>query len=327
MVIFGSTNTDGTGSAANLSQFNGQMIDWQFDSIAYYMHENFKFETEHVSAFIQNISDMGAFGVDVTNHGPWNGEGVKELFIRDTGLYNISETTEMNVGGFVDVNIALSNVDAWWGTFTLNINGAKRGDVDLSSFEQNIHLNIDAYSNSGSWGNLYTIATGNGDDTVTFSASSEQSNTHWTEFSVDLGAGDDRFVLALHSADSADMTRFIDGGDGFDEIALFADSIALDFANVEWINAKDSTVELRLTEQQLATNGDDTFGLIVSNAQIEFTDSIIDIDVTALSDAQYAYLDGLDSDLSAEDYFAVTAYGSDASYQLLMNNVDNYAVA
>ncbi len=327
MVIFGETNTDGKGSAADLNQDNGFAIgyeQWQYAGTAYFMHDNFTFEGGNIAASIQNIALN--FALNVTNHANWNSAGVKELLITDGSLYNEGEFSHIQVHGFVDVHIHTSEIINWLPesqVLEIDIAQAKRGDIDVSGVSNDVDIDITPYSNGESWSNMFTVASGEGNDRVAFAATdtATASSSRWTEFSVSLGGGDDTFIYAIHAANDAAMTRIVDGGDGFDTLELSRDTSDLTFSDFERVTSTASTgVSLTLDSELLASNTSE-FGLILDDVSISFTDDYTSIGVDDVSAAQSDYLS--EHDLDSSEFAAVTiTYGED-SYTLLTNQVSD----
>lgn len=124
----------------------------------------------------------------------------------------------LTLRGFVHNVVDLGGNDAG---LDLALDGAKRGFVRLGAGDDTIE--IGAVANIADWSRLFDIATGDGDDTVSFVAASSDfgqaiGDARIARSLIDLGAGDDIFVSG-----AGDDT--VSGGDGFDT-AIFSGAFA-----------------------------------------------------------------------------------------------------
>ncbi|SDG80266.1 hypothetical protein SAMN04488136_1032 [Vibrio xiamenensis] len=330
MVVFGETNTDGTGSAANLSETNGEsigLLDWQFDSIAYFLHDNFVYEGENIYASIQNV-DL-TFALDVTNNAEWNQTGLKEVSVTDGQLQNDGEFSQINISGFVDVHIDSSDMIEWlpdYEVLDISVYEAKRGAIDVTGVTNDVHIEITPYSNGEGWSNTFSVATGEGDDHISFDAFINPnrlaaSTSRWTEFDVNLGSGDDTFYYALTDAELAGAKRLVEGGEGFDTLTLSTDTDDLSFSDFELVTCtSNSGVSLSVDSDLLAENASE-LGFILDDVSAQFSDDYTSIEVADLSQAQSNYLS--EHDLDSSEFAAVTVTYGDESYTLLTNEVSD----
>ncbi len=130
-------------------------------------------------------------------------------------------------------------------------------------------------------------------------------SSKWTEFTVDLGMGDDLFQYSLAEAASSSQVRYVDGGEGLDTINLYRDTADLDFSNIEYITnmSDEDVITLTISEEQLAENE----SLRVHDILLEFSDDYDSITATE------AY----------NDYYTVTVTYDDASYTITTNVLDS----
>lgn len=309
--IVGTTNTDGTGSAANLNVNNGQEIS-SSNSAPYVSYEEDNY-------FYSSLS--------IENTTEWNADGLKEISITD--LNGVEETT---INNFVDVYITAhtdltSSDDGEWSSLfsDISIYNAKRGYIDTTSADDSTsyddYITISPISNGSSWSNLFEIQTGSGQDQVQFE--STDGSTQYTEFDVDLGDDSDLFDYGLEAAASQSQTRHVDGGNGDDFLYLSSDAVDLDFENFEVVFGQDDR-SLTLDQDILAKND----GLLIDKVAIDIADDYDTVSVTALSDDQISYIDQLsDSNpwtyLSSDEYYAVTVTYDAEEYTILTNDIDS----
>lgn len=313
-ILFGETNLDGKGSAANLLE-NGQMIDLsvkQFD-FSDFPHE-WSWDVEDGMALVSSTLDhYHSIFTSVSNTGEWNESGMKEVYIDSndaetlTGEYNLeSLTVENYVDVYINLTEELANEN---GETQINVIDAKRGEIDTQD-AGSVNIEILANSNGDSWSNLFDVTTGDSDDEVQLYYSSESSMTEWTEFSVALNGGDDSFHYDLADAASELQTRFVDGGDDEDTLVLYSDTDDLDFANFEHIETEAlEDVTLTLNQELLSNNAD---GLTISGVDIDFSDQYDEISAT----------EQLDENGQDTGYWDVTVSYDDASYTLVTDSID-----
>ncbi len=113
-LITGSSNTDGTGGAENLTVENGHEIDleqgWVVDSDDQYGRTSHLDDGLTTIEVIDNHSGHGLDDIDISivNTGEWNDDGLKELSVdsQDAAHYlNSQETGDITIENFVDVNL------------------------------------------------------------------------------------------------------------------------------------------------------------------------------------------------------------------------------
>lgn len=317
-LIVGTTNLDGTGSASNLTADNGTVIDiGDSNSFQNVLNEEWGSELILDNIEIDKGGDhYGSLSVLIYNTAEWNAEGMKEIYLDSNFTEMAMATLDCYQGGisiynFVDVYINFSDPDTFgdysW-NIGVNIYGAKRGDIDLSSLDISLTwLNIVPYSNGDSWSNMFTVTMGDSDDYVTFTSSNyayTSDATQWTEFDVSLNGGDDTFTYALDAAASSDQTRYVDGGDGDDTLELETDSGILDFANFESIeNGSDDDLTVTLSEDLLEANSE----LTITDLDIEFSDDY----------------DSITVEETDSDYYTVTVVYDDESFTLSTNVIND----
>ncbi len=346
MVIYGETNTDGTGSAANLTSENGTEVVWSwvadgvYAPIYEYDYMDINKVAGHIDVFQEEKMTFG-----FTNYGTWNAKGLKEVYIDASDLPNASKLAYMYVRNFVDVDIDLGTLAtsslasdiSFYSTanlyvqFRINIYDAKRGYIDASESTEDVGVMIQPYSNGSSWSNLFEVETGSGDDVVWFESYIYDGDdfhispsSKWTEFDVSLGDGNDTFIYSIHEAYSDDMTRFVDAGDGFDSLLLHRDSDDIEFSDFELITVDgdgEEIVTLAMDQELLEDNSSSEQGLILDSVEVELTDDYTSIEVADLSQAQSDYLSEHDLD-SSEFASVIVTYGDD-SYTLLTNEVSD----
>ncbi len=311
-MIVGETNTDGSGSAANLTEDNGTVLDLT------YFYSGSESDTDTLVSDDITISETnyhyGRISVSVTNTAEWNAQGLKEFYIDSYDNWPFDNYyPRLFISNFVDVHIDIASIGYNYAeayTITFAIYDAKRGDIDLSALNTDIstYITIVPYSNGASWSNLFTITTGDSVDSVTFTTEGsayEAGTTKYTEFDVDLGAGDDTFTFDLDAAASTSQTRYVDGGEGDDTLVLDSDSNILDFANFEYIEngSDDAEITLTLSQALLENNS----ALTITDLDIEFADDYSSITVTETDD----------------DYYNVTVVYDDESYSFTTNEIDS----
>ncbi|SDI11979.1 hypothetical protein SAMN04488136_1712 [Vibrio xiamenensis] len=324
-IIFGETNTDGTGSASNLTTENGHEFDI----------ENVTLDTsnpfQHVA--IQEIDDIALkytqdyFGYAttyITNNGEWNADGAKEVSVEYLGSNSndainiVANDSMVKIENFVDVNIDLEGQmqsDDYYdysGEFWLQLYNAKRADIDVSDFNANTIIKISTQSNGvlGEWSNMFDIQGSDTNSDYVYIEGTSENNAQYTEFNVALNNGNDRFNSTLTPKASTDQIRFVDGGEGDDIIEIYGDSSDIEFVNFESIYLDvDST--LTLNEDVLQNNTD---GLVIQSywrpMDIEFSDEYNSITI------EQQYFQSGDE----TGYLDVTVSYDDADYHLLVQD-------
>ena len=181
--------------------------------------------------------DQGA--TEVALNSAWN--SLKNVRVDDDGAADITTTN------FVHADIALGD----GGDSTVNVVDAKRGNITTG--DGNDAVKIDALSNGSGWSNLFTVDTGEGNDTVTFNG-----DRSYTKGDLDLGADQD--VLYIN-ADNV----VADGGDGIDIVVIGkdVDASTLDLTNFEHVVQEGEEMPVLAPEaapeeaaENLLVNGD-----------------------------------------------------------------------
>lgn len=320
-VIFGTTNTDGTGTSANLTTDNGTEL--AVSGREYYYDDGYHGSSWYVASgdveMTYDVNHSGSVTLKIENEGEWNSSEAKELYIDSVSMSHAfnGQHMQMTIDNFVDVTIILDDVlvgdNESYSRNVININDAKRGYIDTSDvyFEGGLTLEISPSSNGSSWSNLFEITTGDSSEDVTFNNDSG-TGTQWTEFKVDLGGGSDSFTYQLESAASTSQTRYVDGGEGDDTLVLLTDSEDLDFVNFEYIENGSNTQDytLTLSEEILANNSS---GLTITDLNIEFSDDYESIEVES----------ELDESGEETGYYDVTVIYDDATYSIVTNEIDD----
>ena len=319
-LITGSSNTDGSGGAENLTVENGHEIDleqgWVIDDPNPYDTDAHLTDGDTTITTSEDEAGNGLHDIDITieNTGEWNDDGQKELSVDtdDAAHYlNGAGSASITIENFVDVNLHATDTGSWTGV-TYVIEGAKRGTIDFSDSTDKTNsndLDIIAHSNGDHWDNTFEITGSENSDHFSISG---DSSTQYTEFSVDLGAGRDTFSVDVAAANSSVTTRFVDGGEGFDTLTITGDieELGIEFVNFERIHGSsgDSLATVTLNENVLTHNGSEDAPLIVENAAVEFTGDIESISAT-------------ESDYG-NNYYDVTVNYDDASYTVITDHID-----
>ncbi len=310
-LITGSTNTDGSGSAANLTVENGHEID--LSEYTTYESDNGGYRWTIVdgnTTVSMDADHHGYYDLRFTNTAEWNAEGQKEIsvdmidFASEIGHGGYDAIT---INNYVDVNLHTVDINHQ-GPLYYYIEGAKRGTLDFSD-DVSVLVRIDAQSNGASWGNLFEVTGSRGYDEIQIRGGED---TQYTEFSIDLGAGNDEFSSTLTDAIYASQTRFVDGGEGTDTIHVYnnesTDTIAdVDFINFEIIDGDD--YDITLTEYVLTNNGTEDEPLIVeTTGELDFAG---DVDSITASESDYD-----------EGFYEVSVDYGDTSYTIITNAID-----
>ncbi len=311
-VIVGSSNTDGSGSASNLTPDNGLELNMEYTSYdgswdgsgggTYY---NERYDDIYIS---QSWDHYGYESIEFRNTAEWNHQGLKEISINDDGIALVcGQYGNLYVGNFVDVSLTLTrDLSDETGSLVV-VDGAKRGEIDVSEMNDGVDMYIIPQSNSASWSNLFTVNTTDSSDYLDFI--SENQGSHWTEFDVSLNGGDDYFSYRLDASSSSQQMRYVDGGDGIDTLNVYQNPDDLSFSNFEVIEGQGDYT-LTLDEQLLSGNNADTAPLTVNDLSIEFAEGY---------DYLYATYDQVYDDPYEGDeieYTVVVSYDDTAYYVL-----------
>ncbi len=332
-ILIGSSNIDGSGSAANLIDLGGTELEY----------------SDLTSEFLNVDGNKEKHYAIVLNSGvQWNDPGVKEIYIDEYLDYD-----RTYISGFVDVFIKYPETDGIEET-DLSIGVCKRGYIDTTALgNSNDEIRVSMESNSGDWSNLLEVFTGDGNDEVeirmpTNFDDDDPTNKYiidvsatYSEFNVNLGSGNDVFSYRnsamTHFNDS--VSRYVDGGDGTDIIYISKSIYDLNFSNFEAIisNPYYDNLEIAISEQQLANNGVSNIGTIVNDISISIIDDYTSITVESLSTNQENYISSVISELentvyhdnntysfdeNLDNYYAVTITYQDSSYTLLTNEIN-----
>jgi hypothetical protein len=292
----GTTNTDGTGSATNLSAAVATAT----------LSGSGVYQTD-VDMFNAGFGSMTYAYVDV-----WNKIGYKEVQINNDSDFLL-------IKNFVDVAITNTNNNG----AVIDVIDAKRGNITTADGDDTIE--ITTFSNSASWSNTFNIDSGAGNDSITLTASTKvptgytTANSQYTSFNIDAGAGNDTIdVSGLSAPVSSAVSRMVDGGDGLDTLTLSGDD-SVSFSNFEVVIGSERNFGTSITVDSalLASNASE-FGLVFSNVDVNFS-SDADFAVSSmLTTDQSDYLDSLG--LDASDYVSVTAHIADASYTVFTDD-------
>ncbi|MCE2594727.1 hypothetical protein K6Y31_07850 [Motilimonas cestriensis] len=185
-VKIATTNTDGTGSANNLTDDHTVLTGVGVID-----------ESEYEASNNNDIIDVEA--------AYWNAKGSKEVKI---DAENVNVVTK----DFVDVDLNLANST---NDVIVNVINSKRGQIETGSGDDSIALSVQ--TNNGGWSNLFQIDTGDGVDSVTIS---DAQNSQFTSLDIKTGNGGDSVNLsAMKASADASVFRIIDTGAGDDTIA------------------------------------------------------------------------------------------------------------
>ncbi len=290
-IIFGTTNTDGSGSSHNLDETNGITIT----------------TGEGNSNGVNSIVVDDVLTDIAINADEWNGVDNKEIRIDENADF-------IQVDNFVDVEITNGAENGFSHIEVLNV---KRGQIDTSASDSNDSIVLGVNSNNDMWSNEFTINTGEGSDMIKMI---DMNNSKYTEFDIDAGEGNDTVDVSELQVAASDQVRHIDGGDGLDVLVTNGDA-AIEFEGFEVVEGTGFDQTLSLDGDLIANNADLELGLVVSNIDVEID---ADYEVTELSEAQAEYLDELGYD--ADDFTALTVTTEDGEYSVLTDD-SSYAVA
>ncbi len=228
------------------------------------------------------------FSLVIRNEGEWNQSGYKNITVN-------SDSTYVYVDNFVDVTVS-GDYDR------LYLNYAKRGDIEAHELTF-----ITPYSNGGAWSNMFDVQGDDSANVLTFTrgftgledgwhSDYDSTTSQWTEFVVDLAAGDDVFVYDIDPSANSQQVRSVDGGSGWDVLKLQGDSDDLSFSNIEYVETFDNT--LFIDNNVLANNVAQSWGGLVVNGNVAVTSEVDTMQVSSLSD---------DAIEAIDQYFYATA--------------------
>ncbi len=324
-IIFGETNTDGTGTASDLTTENGHKFD--IENVTLDTSDPFQFVAfQEIGSVMLEYTNTyyGYVTTKITNNGEWNASGVKEVSIEyfgpdsDDAFSIVANNSLIKIENFVDVNINLeghmqsSDYYDYDGEFWLEIYNAKRADIDTSDFDANTIIKISTQSNGafGEWSNMFNIQGSDTNSDYVYIEGTSENNSQYTEFNIYLNGGSDRFNSTLDTKASSDQIRFVDGGEGDDIIEIYGDSSDIEFVNFESIYL-DVGSTLTLNEDVLQNNAD---GLLIQSywhpMDIEFSDQYSNITI----EHQY-YESGNET-----GYLDVTVSYDDTDYHLVVQD-------
>ncbi|WP_367990318.1 hypothetical protein AB2S62_17125 [Vibrio sp. NTOU-M3] len=279
-VIFGTTNTDGTGSAADLNEENGILVndDYQQDGVNI------------------NVTDEDELGFSFSE------------IEADTSVWNSPK--EVKVEGSTDEVIQINNfVDVYidnqsdLGHSQLDVLNVKRAFINTAGVDSDDSIMIGVKSNSVQWSNLFEVSTGEGNDAVSMM---NIENSKYTEFDINLGNGNDKFDFSnLELAEYQSQLRHVDGGEGLDVLYTNGDA-NLTFEGFEVVQGKGQGVDsvLEMDAAALANNADSEFGLIVADLDVEMGEGVESYTVSELSASQADHLG--DEGFDSSEFTAVT---------------------
>jgi len=295
VILTGETNTDGTGSSVNLSLDNATLSLIGDGSVT------------QDGVILTHSTSCHSSSTDVYSN-VWDENGYKEVKID-------SNDDSITVKNIVDVDInnhSHSGVD-------IDLINVKRGEIDTDC--GNDHIDIGVYSNNTLWSNDFDIHTGSGNDTVNMN---DVLNTQNTSFNIDLGCGNDSLdVSGLATEGNLDVTRYADGGNGLDTL-IFSGQDTVEFDNFEVVTG-DNNASLTVGSDLLAANDSSWHGLVLSNIDVNFDDSVTvsHIDDTSWCDSHYLTSLGLDAD----DYSSLIVTDSDGATFHVLTDDSDYSVA
>ncbi|CCN35151.1 putative RTX toxins and related Ca2+-binding protein [Vibrio nigripulchritudo SFn27] len=284
-LLVGTTNIDGTGSAADLTAENAtQAIEgagsshdvWGVDLINFMGHEGNSSHEEFNTVQASVVS--------------WGKKGYKEAKVE-------GDVDGVFLANFVDVHVSLDNESGSY----VSIENAKRGYVETSSGDDDVFITV--RSNNNLWSNHFDVKTGEGNDRISMW---DAGGSQYTSLNIDAGSGHDIVDISrLRDADPG-VTRIVDGGEGFDVYVKGGSHTSVDFKNFEVIEvnyADDFHVELTL--EDLSKNGQGEHGLIIDAATFNIEDADR-MEKSALTDSDKLYLH--DHGYSSEAFVKVDVF-------------------
>jgi len=310
-VQVGTTNTDSTGSSANLTTANEILSQASTPTSVTATETEYKTTAPAAAATYLDLStplDEITVTADY-----WNATGQKEVSI-DAVNSNVTLTN------FVDVDVDLSTSDLGVSTDVLN---AKRGQIETGSGDDVV--NVSVQTNSSGWSNTFDIDTGAGNDTITMQ---NVLNSKYTMFDIDAGTGDDTIDVSSISAndsifDSA-YERSLLGGSGKDNITGSQGNDYIDGGTgADTIAAGKGNDIVTFDSNDISVDGGDGFdALVVSKgfsmiSTAKFTDFEAIIGETGVENDVYTDLsDGLIVALGGGDSDDDLYFSTDADFAL-----------
>ncbi|WP_367990319.1 hypothetical protein AB2S62_17130 [Vibrio sp. NTOU-M3] len=300
-VFLGTTNTDSTGSSANLNAGNAT---GEVDKV---YHE------DGVDGVVTGTSkDTYDFDTVTVVSDEWNKDGYKEAKI--DGSFEV-----ITVEDFVDVDIQNAADSGFSHIHLLN---TKRGQIDTTGSDSNDSIFIAVESNTNTWSNKFVVETGAGNDVIEMV---DVLNSKHTEFDISLGDGNDTAdVSQLQTALDGSKERIIDGGKGLDVLVTNGDT-QLVFSGFEVIQGDNFGAGSQLTLDATAlANNANPLGLVVSNLDLSFDEASIDGSIHHdLNAFQEYYVEQLGFD--AENFAAVEVAVDGQKYVVLTDDADYLA--
>lgn len=296
-VIFGTSNTDGTGSAADLNEENGILVqdDYQQDGV----NINVTDEDELGFSFSEIEADTSV----------WNAP--KEVKVEG------SSDEVIQINNFVDVYI---DNQSDLGHSQLDVLNVKRAFINTAGVDSDDSIMIGVKSNNDHWSNLFEVNTGDGTDAVSMM---NIENSKFTEFDVNLGNGNDKFDFSsLELSDKEGQLRHVDGGEGLDVLYTNGDA-NLTFEGFEVVQGKGQGIDsvLEIDAAMLANNDSSESGLIIADLDVEMGEGVDSYTVSELSADQADHL--LDESFDANEFVAVTfTTDSGEEFTILTDDVD-----
>ncbi len=343
-VIVGSSNTDSTGGAGNLTAENGTIYDIYALDLVY--DEDGRYGTRSINQdgmYIYEETGWGSGTFIYDNLLAWNQSGKKEFYMNQESFSHHNEITSLSISNFVDVYLDFSETTDYQTRYPyrISIEDAKRGYLDLSGlndrtdlynpYTEGTELYIHVKSNGSSWDNTFDITMGNGLDRVILSGADDSK---WTEFNIELNAGNDYFYYGLASPYDDNEQRYVNGGTGHDNIFFRSgqDLSDLKFENFESILSSNSefgnTSSLTLNKSILDTNGVSEL-LVAKFGMINFSDEYDAISISDLTNQQEALLKSQYAETGSytpflwdyfyniNDFYAVTISYENEEYTIL----------
>ncbi len=296
-VIFGTSNTDGSGSSANLNDENGTLVQNDYDQ-------------DGVTINVTGEDELGfSFSEIEADTSVWNSP--KEVKVEGT----TDEVIQVN--NFVDVYI---DNQADLGSSQIDVLNVKRGYINTAGVDSDDNIMIGVKSNNETWSNLFEVNTGEGNDSVMMM---NIENSKFTEFDVNLGEGNDSFnISGLELSAQESQLRHVDGGEGLDVLVTNGDA-NLTFEGFEVVQGagQGEGSTLNLDADMLANNGDVELGLIVADIDVEMGEGVESYTASELTADQAAYLD--QEGFDASEFTSVTfTTDSGDEYTVLTDDTD-----
>ncbi len=314
-VYTGSTNLDGSGSAANLNNVDAYAQLTNSGSVV-------------VDGSVLSTIDIGSIAsvtsVTVDN---WNQAGFKEVQVNSE-----ADNKFIFVENFVDVDINATGENAH-----VVVSDAKRGEITTGEGNDTVFVSVN--SNGGmntNWANHFEIDTGAGNDHIVMT---DSNLSNFTSLDINAGSGDDVVnISGLSNAFShySDVTREIEGGEGNDAIFVSGEvngsEHAVSLSGFEAIiGVGDASVNV--TSDLLENNYfdvpegfDDVTGelLVLSDIDVSLGDGIVVLDWDSeLVDLEEDLITSVGLDTDLDDYsWVLLGYmdGDEVTHSSILTN-------